>query len=174
MALDADIKVVGSVQNAFKHQSSIKTRAGTSIVTRSTHGLIAPRDPSSGLASGKRQHKEMTCTVLLDSSIVNFYTALSTNEVLKTVTVNFYQTTASTLNVSGKAGMGGEGKPAITWLLENAVVSELDYFQPFSRAVDPEEKHKDQHFTVKFTYQKITVTWTEGGVTYTDDWTSVQ
>jgi len=173
MALDASIKVVGSVQNAFKHQSSIKSRAGTSIVTRSTHGILAPRDPSSGLASGKRQHKEMQCTVLLDSSIINFYTALSTNEVLKTVTVDFFQTTASTLNVSGKAGMGGEGKPAITWLLENAVVSELDYFQPFSRAVDPEEKHKDQHFTVKFTYQKITVTWNVGGVTYTDDWTVV-
>jgi len=173
MALDADIKVVGSVQNAFKHQSSIKSRAGTSIVTKSTHGILAPRDPSSGLASGKRQHKEMQCTVLLDSSIINFYTALSTNEVLKTVTVNFYQTTASTLNVGGTGGGGGESKPAITWVLENAVVSEIDFFQPFSRAVDQEEKHKDQHFTVKFTYQKVTVTWTVGGVTYTDDWREV-
>jgi type VI secretion system Hcp family effector len=173
MALDADIKVVGSVQGAFAHQSAIKSRQGTSIVMKSAHGIFAPRDQSSGLNTGKRCHKEMDCTVLLDSSIVNFYSAISLNEVLKTVTINFYQTAASTLNIGGTAAAGGEGKPAVTWLLENAVVSELDFFQPFSRAVEAEEKHKDQHFRVKFTYQKVTVTWTVGGKTYVDDWTAV-
>jgi type VI secretion system secreted protein Hcp len=171
MALDAAIKCVGSVQGPFKHQNGIKSRAGFSIVTWSKHGVNSPRDVATGQASGKRQHEPFECRLLLDSSIINFYSAISTNEVLKSVTIQFYQTVASGLNLGSAAGAGGESKPAMTVLLENAVVSDVEYFQPYSRAVEPEEKHKDQHMTVKFTYQKITITWTDGGVTYVDDWT---
>jgi len=173
MSLDAAIQVTGSVQGKFGHQNSIKSRAGFSIVTRTKHGVNSPRDSSSGLASGKRQHEPFEVVLLLDSSIINFYSAISTNEVLKTVTIQYYQTTASTLNIQGTAGAGGEGKPWMTYTLENAVVSDVQFYQPYSRAVEPEEKHKDQHIVVKFTYQKITLTVTEGGKTYTDDWTAV-
>jgi type VI secretion system secreted protein Hcp len=171
MALDAAIKVQGSVQTTFAHQNSIKSRAGFSIVTKTKHAVTSPRDAASGLASGKRQHEPFECTLLLDSSVVNFYQAICTNEVLKTVTIQYYQTTASTLNIQGTAGAGGESKPWMTYTLENAVVADIQFFQPYSRAQDPEVKHMDQHFIVKFTYQKITLTVTEGGKTFVDDWT---
>jgi len=138
MALDAAMKVVGSVQGAFGHLNAIKSRAGFSIVTWSNHEIHTPRDHSSGLASGKRQHEPFEVQFLYDPSLINFYTAISTNEVLKTVTINYYQTAASGLNLAAGQGSGGEAKPAFTVLLENAVVADLAYRQPYSRAVEPE------------------------------------
>jgi type VI secretion system secreted protein Hcp len=173
--LDGALKITGTSQGAFGHLNSIKTRTGYSIVTWSKHGLHSPRDASSGLASGKRQHEELVCSILLDPSIINIYSALSTNEVLKTVELQLFQTAASSLNLQAGSGAvtGGEAKPAVTYLLENAVISAVEFHQPYSRAQELEEKHKDQHVIVKFTYQKITITWTLGGKTYVDDWTSV-
>jgi len=170
MALDAAIKVTGSKQGAFAHQSTIKSRAGTSVVTRSEWEIEAPRDTHTGLASGKRHHLPYQVEMPIDSSIINYETAICTNEVLSTVLINFYQTTANTLVQGGAAGAGGESKPAYTVELTNAVVSKFEWVQPYSRALDPEIKNKEPHMNVSFTYQKITCTWVEGGKTFVDDW----
>jgi type VI secretion system secreted protein Hcp len=170
MALDADIKVTGSKQGAFKHQSPIKSRQGTSVVTRSQHEIDAPRDAHTGLASGKRHHLPFEVELPADSSLINFQTAIVNNEVLSTVMIRYYQTAANTLTQGGPGGSGGEAKPYYTVELTNAVVSKFEWDQPFSRAVDPEIKNKENHIVVHFTYQKITATWVEGGVTFSDDW----
>jgi len=171
MALDAAIKVVGSVQTTYKHQSTIKSRAGTSVVTRSEWGIDAPRDEHTGLASGKRRHGAYIVECPSDASIINYQTSIAQNEVLKSVTINYYQTTANSLVQGSAAGAGGESKPYYTVLLENAVISKFEFVQPFTRAVDPEVKNKENHFQVSFAYQKITITWTDGGLTFSDDWT---
>jgi len=170
MALDADIKVTGSKQSAFKHQSPIKSRQGTSVVTRSWHEIEAPRDAHTGLASGKRHHLPFQVELPADSSMINFQTAIVNNEVLTTVMIRYYQTTANTLTQGGSAGSGGEAKPYYTVELTNAVVSKFEWAHPFSRSTDPEIKNKENHIIVHFTYQKITSTWVEGGVTFSDDW----
>jgi type VI secretion system Hcp family effector len=171
MALDASIKVTGSKQSAFKHQSTIKSRAGTSVVTRSWHEIEAPRDAHTGLASGKRHHLPFQVEMPVDSSLINYQTAIVSNEVLTTVLINFYQTTANTLVQGGAAGAGGETKPCYTVELTNAVVSKYEFSQPYTRSTEAEIKNKENHIIVHFTYQKITCTWVEGGVTFTDDWT---
>jgi type VI secretion system secreted protein Hcp len=174
MALDADIKITGAKQGAFKHQSTIKTRTGTSVVTRSSHGIVAPRDVHTGLASGKRNHEPFEVEMPADASLINVQQAIVTNEVLTTVMIRYYQTTANTLVQGGAAGVGGEAKPYLTVQLTNAVVSKFEWVHPFSRSQDPELKHKENHIVVNFTYQEITVTWVEGGVTMTDKWTEPQ
>lgn len=172
MALDADIKITGAKQGAFKHQSTIKTRQGTSVVTQSSHTIEAPRDAHTGLASGKRHHLPFEVEMPADASMINVQAAITTNEVLTTVLLRYYQTTANTLVQGGAAGVGGESKPYLTVELTNAVVSKFEWVHPFTRSQDPEIKHKENHILVNFTYQKITVTWVEGGVTFTDDWTA--
>lgn len=172
MALDADIKVTGSKQNAFKHQSIIKTRQGTSVVTRSSHAIEAPRDVHTGLASGKRNHLPFEVELPMDASVINFQTAIATNEVLTSVMIRYYQTTANTLVQGGVAGAGGESKPYLTVELTNAVVSKFEFTHPFTRSQDPELKHKENHIIVNFTYQKIAVTWVEGGMSFIDEWSA--
>jgi type VI secretion system secreted protein Hcp len=175
MALDASIKVVGSVQTTYKHQSTIKSRAGTSVVTRSEWGIDAPRDEHTGLSSGKRRHLPYTIECPADASVINYETSIVTNEVLKSVTINYYQTTANALVQGSAAGMGGEAKPYYTVLLENAVISKFEWVQPYTRAVvDADAKNKENHFLVSFAYQKITITWTDGGLTFSDDWTDAK
>ncbi len=171
MALDADIKIVGSKQSAFKHQSTIKSRAGTSVVTRSSHGIEAPRDLHTGLASGKRQHQPFEIEMPADASIINVMTAIVSNEVLTTVTIRYYQTTANSLVQGSAAGAGGETTPYLTVELSNAVIAKFDWIHPYTRSRDPEVQHKENHAVLQFTYQKITTTWVNGGITFIDDWT---
>jgi type VI secretion system secreted protein Hcp len=171
MALDADIKITGSKQGAFKHQSTIKSRTGTSVVTRSSHAIEAPRDEHTGLGTGKRRHFPFEIEMPADSSTINVQQAIVTNEVLTTVMVRYYQSTANSMIQGQGPGAGGESKPYLTVELTNAVVSKFEWVHPYTRAVDPEIKNKENHILVNFTYQKITVTWVEGGVTFVDDWT---
>jgi type VI secretion system secreted protein Hcp len=170
MSLDADIKVTGSKQGAFKHQSPMKNRQGTSVVTRVSHEIIAPRDIHNGLATGKREHQPVVVEMPLDSSAINFKTAIVNNETLTTVMIRFYQTATGTLMQGGPGGSGGEAKEFYTIELKNAVVSKVEFKHPYSRAVDPEIKNKDLHLIVHLTYAEITVTWVVGGVTMNDAW----
>jgi type VI secretion system secreted protein Hcp len=170
MALDASIKVVGAKQGAFAHQSAIKSRAGTSIITRTTTEIFAPRDVSSGLATGKREYKPIFAQGPIDSSVINYQTAISQNETLTTVVFNFYQTITQGLTQGGAAGTGGEGKPFYTIELTNAVLSSFEFIHPYTRSADADIKHQDIHYKLYFTFQKITITWVDGGKTFADDW----
>jgi len=172
MALDASIKAVGAKQGAFKHQNQIKSRVGTSIVTAVRYEIEAPRDPHTGLATGKREHHPVVVEFPMDSSVINWKTAIVNNETLNTVTINFFQTVTAGLTQGTAAGSGGEAKPYYTIELKNAVVSKLEFVHPYSRAVDPEIKNKEIHARVHLTFMEITATWVEGGVTMNDAWLS--
>jgi type VI secretion system secreted protein Hcp len=105
-----------------------------------SHEIVSPRDAASGLATGKRQHKPITITKQLDQSTPLLLNALVTNENLSSVTI--------TVN-SG-------GNPVATIKLTNASIA--DYVDHGTTE------------TWSFTYQKITWTWLDGGITAQDDW----
>jgi len=105
-----------------------------------SHEIISPRDAATGLPTGKRQHKPITITKELDKSTPLLLNALVTNENLSSVTI--------TLNKGGNA--------VATIKLTNASISNY---------VD----HGTTE-TWSFTYQKITWTWIDGGITAQDDW----
>ena len=107
-----------------------------------TEGVVSPRDPASGLPTGKRQHKPITITKEIDAASPLLYKACVTNENLSEVVVNLDSPGGST--------------PTTTVKLTNASCSELE--------------HNGQYETVSFTYQKITWTWIPGGITAEDDW----
>jgi type VI secretion system secreted protein Hcp len=105
-----------------------------------SHEIVSPRDPASGLPTGKRQHQPIVITKQLDASTPRLLSALVTNEDLSSVVI--------TLDEGGNA--------VATVTLTNASIS--DY---------------QAHGTAEqwsFTYQKITWTWTDGGITASDDW----
>ena len=111
-------------------------------VTGFSHEIISPRDPASGLATGKRQHQPIVLTKQLDATTPLFLSALVTNEILTNVTL----------------GLSEGGQQVATVVLTHASIS--DY-----TAHGTTEKWS-------FTYQKITWTWLNGGITATDDWES--
>jgi type VI secretion system secreted protein Hcp len=174
------IKVTGSTQGAFKGGCTQKNHSGESIVLASSHAIIAPRDAASGLASGKRQHEPFTIIKELDPSTINFYTAICHNEVLKKVVISVWANIAT----GGVAVGTGELKLTYTVELENAVVANITSIEQNQvgtsgkpELISPYEIYgriTSPYFEkISFTYQKITCTWVNGGVTFTDDWTLV-
>ena len=111
------------------------------VISGYSHQVTSPRDPASGLATGKRQHKPLTITKEIDKATPLLMRAIYTNQTLPVVQVS--------LN-------GADGKVVATVKLTNAQVS--DHLQQGSTE------------TVSFTYQKITWTWVDGGITAEDDW----
>jgi type VI secretion system secreted protein Hcp len=129
--------VTGQKQGQFHNGSS--TSIGFSGFTE---GVVSPRDPASGLPTGKRIHKPLTITKKIDAASPLLYSACTSNENLTQVVINLYSPGGTT--------------PATKVTLTNASCSELE--------------HDGQTETVSFTFQKITWTYIDGGITAEDDW----
>jgi type VI secretion system secreted protein Hcp len=84
--------VVGQLQGAFKGDdfSVGKSSVGLINVLAFSAEVNSPRDPATGLPTGKRQWKPVVATHLLGGSSPEFMFAASTNENLKSVVINFY------------------------------------------------------------------------------------
>jgi type VI secretion system secreted protein Hcp len=109
-------------------------------LTGLSHEIISPRDPASGLPTGKRMHKPIVFTKQLDKTSPLLLNALVTNETLTSVLI----------------GLLRNGQQVATIKLTNASVA--DYTD-----------HGDtEHWSL--TYQKIEWTWVDGGITASDDW----
>jgi type VI secretion system secreted protein Hcp len=117
----------------------------------------APRDPFSGQASGKRQHKPVVFTKEWGISSPQFYSALFTNEVLKSVVFEFIGTTSRGEEVDH------------TIKLTNAAISGVRQYvhngPSGGPAVDTRELQE-----VTFTFQKIEIESETGKTTATDEW----
>jgi type VI secretion system secreted protein Hcp len=109
-------------------------------VTGLSHEIISPRDPASGLPTGKRQHKPITLTMEWGPSTPLFLNALVTNEDLSSVLIALLH----------------DGQQVATIELADGSVAQFD-------------QHGD-NVTLQFTYRKITWTWLDGGITAQDDW----
>ena len=127
-----NISVIGQKQGAFA--------AGKLTISALSHEIVSPRDPATGLPTGKRQHKPISVTMPLGSTTPKFLTALVTNENLTSVLI----------------GLLRNGTQVATIRLTNASVSRF--------------VQTGQTVQFEMTYQKITWTWVDGGITAEDDW----
>src|SRR5580698_2843955 len=75
----------------------------------SIHLVSVTHDAATGMAAGKRMHGTITIVKEIDKASPRFATALSTNETMKTVTINFQ-------------GGSGDAKAAQKIVLTNAVI----------------------------------------------------
>jgi type VI secretion system secreted protein Hcp len=105
-----------------------------------SHEIVSPRDAASGLPTGKRQHKPLTIRKEIDKSTPLLMKAIVTNQNLPAILI----------------GMLRNGNQVMTIKLTNASVSNRVQTGDFE--------------TISFTYQKITWTWLDGGITAEDDW----
>jgi type VI secretion system secreted protein Hcp len=135
--------VLGQFSVTGQKQGQFHNGTSTSIdFSGFSEGVVSPRDPASGLPTGKRLHKPLTITKQIDAASPLLYSACTSNENLTQVVINLYSSGGTT--------------PATKVTLTNASCSELE--------------HDGQTETVSFTFQKITWTYISGGITAEDDW----
>ena len=137
--------VIGQFSATGQKQGVIKGGDGSKTqidISGFTEGVISPRDAASGLPTGKRQHKPITITKEIDAASPLLYNACVTNENLSQVVINLYSPGGST--------------PTTMVKLTNASCADLE--------------HDGQTETISFTFQKITWTYINGGITAEDDW----
>ena len=159
MALNAYLKLKGQTQGEIKGSVTQKGREGKIMVIAVSHEIMSPRDPASGLPTGKRMHKPFVITKELDKSSPLLYNVLVNNENITEWETQFWQPSAT-----------GAELQHYTVKLTNANIASI-HFRMLNNK-NPELMKYAEYEEVAFTYQKIIWTWTQGGITAEDDWES--
>ena len=164
MALNAYLKLKGQKQGEIKGSVTQKGREGTIAVIAVNHEIVSPRDPASGLPTGKRMHKPFIITKELDKA-----TPLLQNVLVNHENVSEWELKFWTPQLKAATGTGTEVQH-YTVKLTNANIASIQFRMLNNR--NPELSRYAEFEEIAFTYQKIEWTWTDGGITATDDWES--
>ena len=157
MALNAYLKLKGQKQGEIKGSVTQKGHLGNIMVIAASHQIVSPRDPESGLPTGKRMHKTFVITKELDQSSPLLYNALVNNENITEWQLQFYKTAAT-----------GVTQQDYTVKLTNANIADITFRMPNNKL--PDLAPLAEYEEISFTYQKIEWTWVQGGITASDDW----
>jgi type VI secretion system Hcp family effector len=140
--------VEGSKQGKFIAEGLKGKFQGKTELLGYIQEITSPRDVASGMAAGRRSYMPITLLKATGGSSPQFFSAITTNEVLKSVLIEFYRPDPS--------GNGTE-IPAYTVLLENVTVSG---YKQFIGPLDNEQFNPGNtilYDEIKLTFQKITV-----------------
>ncbi len=88
-----EMKITGQKTGVFKGDSAQKGHTDQIVLSAYLFQVSAPRDPATGLPTGRRVYQPLTVTKQLNQSSPQILNALVTNENLRSVVINFYQTT---------------------------------------------------------------------------------
>jgi type VI secretion system secreted protein Hcp len=157
MALNAYLHLKGQKQGDIKGSVTQKGQEGKIMVIAANHEIESPRDPASGLPTGKRMHKPFVITKELDKSSPLLYQAMVTNENITEWELQFWAPSVSGLE-----------KQNYTVKLTNASIADIRFRMPDNKRVDLEKL--SEYEEIEFTYQKIQWTWVDGGITSVDSW----
>jgi type VI secretion system secreted protein Hcp len=157
MALAAYLTIVAERQGPIRGSVIQKGRENKILVIGVQHEIVCPRDPQSGIPTGKRMHKPFTVTKELDRASPLLYALLCANENLREARIEFWTASAT-----------GQEKQHYTVRLTNANISAITFKMANIRS--PKLVRMAEYEEIAFTYEKIEWTWNEGGITADDDW----
>jgi type VI secretion system secreted protein Hcp len=149
-ALNAYLKLVGTKQGHFRGEAQAKNHQGMIEVRHVTQEVASPRDAATGMASGRRQHRPLSVTLPVDSATPLIFKALVDNESLSTAQLEFY-------NVD----RAGREHLYYTIKLTNASIASYSF---------KDAEDGSLQVQIQLTFQRIEVTYADGGITATDDW----
>jgi type VI secretion system secreted protein Hcp len=157
MALTAYLAVNGKSQGDIKGDCSQGGDKKDKILVYSIdHKVEIPKDTHTGLPTGQRIHHPLTITKHKDQSSPKLFKACSTGEQT-TATLDYYRVNSE-----------GTEEKYFTIKLEEAIVVNVREFTPTTFL--PENKPYLDMEEISFTYSKITWTYNDGNVEYTDSW----
>jgi type VI secretion system secreted protein Hcp len=157
MAESVWMSAKGQKQGDIKGETNAKGREGLIECVFFEAAVASPRDQYSGLPTGKRMHKPLLTRKRIDKTTPLFSTALVTNETLSTVKLQFWRPKGD-----------GTSEQFYTVELTNASLSKQRLWLPYT--LDPAQTNLPALEELEFVYQKITWTYTQGGITGSDDW----
>ncbi len=127
------------------------------MVQAFNHEVRIPRDPQSGLSTGKRVHNALSVVKVFDKSSPKAYQALCTGEHMKNVTIKWYRIDPQ-----------GAEEHYFTHVVEDAIFVSIRPWMP--NALDPQTEGFTHMEEWMFTYKKIRWTWEVDGVEAEDSW----
>ena len=138
--------VEGDKQGKFKAEGRPD---GKVLASGFSYSVKSPRDPATGMATGKRMHQPIVITHEVGASSPQFFQALVTNEVLKVVNLEFYT-------------VGRDGKQTLSYTINLDDARVVD----FNQKMDGDKVYED----ISFTFQKIELNNKAGGTMAEDSW----
>ena len=159
MGLNAYLTLKGQKQGSINGSVTRKGHENSILVHSFSNEIIDPRDPASGLPTGKRQHEPVTIVKEVDQSSPKLWNALVDNETLIAWELQFWSLDAT---------LPDEEKQIYAISLTNASIASMHQFMDDNQT--PALATLPLQEEISFTYQKIEWTWTDGGITATDDW----
>ncbi|MFN2540115.1 MAG: type VI secretion system tube protein TssD [Mycobacteriales bacterium] len=156
---DVAAKVVGSKQGAIAGGMTQKGLEGFIDVTYFQQKVTSPRDAASGLATGRRQYNPIVVRKHVDKASPKLELALINNEVLSSVQFRFFKSFA-------------DGTIAEFYRVDltNAFLGSLDLYSPEAVAGSGTGAAPGLLEELTLTFQSITWTYLDGGITAQDDW----
>jgi type VI secretion system secreted protein Hcp len=146
-------KIYMVLENSGQAQHKGPSQGHRVEVESFNQSIVSPRDASTGMSTGKRQHTGIKITKDVDSLSPILQRAASTNEVLKEVAFEFTRFNA------------GKEQVYRTIKLVNATVSSIQKRKTAGKTTREIEE-------VSFVCEKIEQTNNTGNKTYNDSWTS--
>jgi type VI secretion system secreted protein Hcp len=157
MPFTAYLTIKGQKQGQINGGVTARGHENTIAVHAFSNEIISPRDPTSGLPTGKREHEPITILKEVDKGSVPLWSALVNNENLTTWQLQFYAPDPT-----------GKEQEIYTITLTNASIasitqSMLDNEIAANATIPLQEE-------ITFTYQKIAWSWTNPPLSAEDDW----
>lgn len=157
MPMPMHLTLTGNKQGAIQGSCDMQGREGTILVESFHSNVVMPRDPQTGLSSGKRIHHPVQITKFLDRSSPLLSQALATGEHFSDVTFKFYRITPT-----------GNEEHYFTIRLEDAIIVDIRVWVP--QCLDSNFQQYQHMEDVSWTYRRIIWTHEVDTTTAQDDW----
>jgi len=142
MPMTSHMEVIGKKQGKINGSCQMEGREDSILVYALNHKIHIPRDPQSGLPSGKRIHGPLVIEKEVDKSSPMLQQALCSGEHLSEVKIKHYRIDDT-----------GVEEHYFTITLENAIIVEMSPYVPIAFLSKNEPyRHMEK---VSFTYSKI-------------------
>lgn len=150
--LNSYLRVTGETQGQINGGVTQAGREDTIEVLSFSHGVESLIDDATGMATGVREHQPFVVTTKLEKSTPLLFNALANNENLVEFRLEMWEPSRS-----------GRELQYYSIELQNASVAFIE--------INSGEERADPHTaTIGFSYQTITHTYEDGGITGQDDW----
>lgn len=157
MPMTSHMEVTGKNQGKMDGSCDMEGRENTILVYAMEHKIHIPRDPQSGLPSGKRIHGSLSIEKEIDKSSPMLKQALCTGEQLSEVVIKKYRIDPT-----------GSEEHYYTITLEDAIIVEMEPYMPLAFLTENEPyRHMEK---VSFTYSKIKWKHEVDGIESEDSW----
>jgi len=157
MAIPVYLWLKNNADDDIKGSVDVQQREGSIEVVAQDHSLYIPTDNNTGKLTGTRVHTPFQFSKEIDASSPYFYRAVATGLTLKSAEFKWY-----------RINDDGQEVEYFNTILEKVKVVKVA--QKMHDVKDPSKEKHNHLEEIELRYEKITWTYKDGNVTYSDSW----